>query len=241
MKEISPKLWIGSQADFEQLDQFGTEWAIVHACKEPHHRLALGYSGRGAPADDPEYLVAERGNRVMLNLIDAHDAKFVHKAMIDAAVKHIETHLAKDAFCMVHCNQGHSRSPTIGMLYLAPDLPEDFDEALAKFRVIYPDHNPATGMLQFARQNWEAYRNRRANQVSEAEREGLDGEIEMPNPEFTGNVPAKRCETCKHWHAEINRWSWGECKDGHVPRGGLQKLTTDLTVCSNWKLRETNG
>lgn len=158
MQQIAPKLWIGSNADFLELDQFGTDWAIVHACKEPHHRAALGYTGRAAPSDDPEYMVAVRGKRMMLNLIDVDDPKFVHKAMIDAALEHIKTHLDKGSFVLCHCNQGASRSPTIGMLHLAPTLPDDFDEAETAYKLICPSYAPARGMREFAKANWAQYR-----------------------------------------------------------------------------------
>ena len=38
-----------------------------------YHRQALGYRSRGAPKDHPEYLVARRGNRLILNIVDAND------------------------------------------------------------------------------------------------------------------------------------------------------------------------
>lgn len=158
MREIAPKLWVGSQADFAELDQFGTEWAIVHACKDPHHRAMVGYSGRGAPADHPERLVATRGKRMALNLIDADDPKLVPREVVDAALRHIRTSLANGEYILVHCNQGQSRAPTIAMLHLAPTLPESFDEAETAFRRLCPEYAPAKGMRSFASANWVAYR-----------------------------------------------------------------------------------
>lgn len=162
MLEVAPKLWIGSQADFDELDQFDTQWAIVHAARDPYHRQALGYTGRGAPKDDPEYLWAKRGKRLILNLIDGDDPKYVGKPLIDAAIRHIEESLAAGEFVLVNCNKGCSRAPTIAMLYLAPTLPQDFEEAVAKFTEIYPTFAPAKGMREFARIHWSAYRNRKS-------------------------------------------------------------------------------
>ncbi len=59
---------------------------------------------------------------------------------------------------MVHCNQGRSRSPTIAMLVLAKSLPAKFEDAEDAFREIYPDYDPANGMREFARMNWDDYR-----------------------------------------------------------------------------------
>ena len=68
----------------------------------------------------------------------------------------------------------------------------------------------------------------------------------MPNPDFIGNVPHKRCETCKSWHQSKLFATRGLC--GAPPHGGVGTadsdvnvilemkafFTTDLTVCSNW-------
>lgn len=165
MKEIASRLWIGSQIDWEQIEEVDDTWAVVHACKEPYHRKALGYTGRAAPKDHPEYLIAKRGNRLILNLIDVDDPKYVAKAIVDAAMAHIDEHLAAGALVMCHCNQGASRSPTLGMLFMAHQLPEAFDEAETMFKAErYPDYSPAKGMQSFARENWGFYRNRAPQQ-----------------------------------------------------------------------------
>src|SRR5262245_29122461 len=135
MKEVAPKLWVGNQADAEQLDQFGSDWAIVFSAKEPWHRELLGYKTRGAPTDHAEYLWGVRGKRLYLNLIDAPDPKYVNRSMMDAAVAFIGNQLAildpdKPEAVGIFCNQGQSRAPTLAMLYLAPSLPEDFERAL---------------------------------------------------------------------------------------------------------------
>lgn len=70
MKEITKNLFIGSQEDYEQDVKFQPDWFVIHACKEPYHRQALGYTGRAAANTHPEYLIAERENRLILNLVD---------------------------------------------------------------------------------------------------------------------------------------------------------------------------
>ena len=54
MKEIIHNLYIGSQDDYEQVVKYEVGWRIIHACKEPYHRNALGYKGQGAPKESPE-------------------------------------------------------------------------------------------------------------------------------------------------------------------------------------------
>ena len=166
MHQIASKLWVGSQADFEALDVHGTTWSAVHACKEPYHRQALGYTGRSAPPDHPEYLWARRGNRLILNLIDGPDPKYVNRAMIDEALRFIDEQLELlrkgngHESLILHCNQGGSRAPTIGMLYLAPHLPENFADAEDQYRESCPSYAPGIGMREFARIYWNAYRAR---------------------------------------------------------------------------------
>ncbi len=165
MHEVARQLWVGSQADFEALDVHGTEWGVVHAARDPWHRQLLGYTGRGAPPDHPEYLFARRGNRLYLNLVDAQDPKYISRKAVDEAMRFIEEQLtecrvAADARgVLVHCNQGGSRGPTLGMLYLATFLPEDFVAAEAEFRKVCT-YLPNPGMREFARENWARYRAR---------------------------------------------------------------------------------
>jgi len=77
MIEIVTNLFIGSQDDYELTVRHETGWRVIHACKEPYHRQALGYRGQGAPRNDPEYLVAVRGERLMLNMVDVTDPSFL--------------------------------------------------------------------------------------------------------------------------------------------------------------------
>lgn len=45
MIEIYNNLFIGNEMDYEKNVKRQNGWAIVHACKEPYHRQAVGYSG----------------------------------------------------------------------------------------------------------------------------------------------------------------------------------------------------
>ena len=159
MIEVASGLWVGSQADFEALPE-DHSLAIVHACKEPHHRAALGYTGRAAPKDHDEYLFAYRDGCIILNPVDAADPAYVRPEITAAALGFIAAKRGEGQKVLVHCNQGHSRAPTIGMLAMAAGLPEAFEEAEEAFRGIYPDYAPAAGMREFAVLNWGRYRNR---------------------------------------------------------------------------------
>lgn len=161
MIEVATSLFVGDQGDYEALEARGLwDWVIVHACKEPHHRQAVGYSGRGAPKDHPEYLIARRDNRLILNLVDADDPAYIPKEIIDAAVSFIRDNMIRYKV-LVHCNQGASRAPTIAMLAIAPSLSADFLTAEEKFSAeLYQPYMPKNGMRSFAQTHWAEYHGR---------------------------------------------------------------------------------
>jgi hypothetical protein len=161
MIEIYPNLFIGNENDYETRVRHEPGWYVVHACKEPYHRQALGYSGRAAPKNHPEYLIARRGNRLILNLVDAPDPAYISKEIIDAALEFIGKSLTSGNRVLVHCNEGCSRSAGIGLLYLAMFtdgiLKVEFPEAEAVFRTLYPPYNPKSGMRGYMIMNWKKY------------------------------------------------------------------------------------
>ena len=161
MVEIYPRLFVGSQDDYEQNVRFQAGWKTVQACRDPYHREALGYRGRSAPKDHPEYLVAQRGSCLILNLIDADDPAYIPKEIIDRSLTFIQESLGQERRVLVHCNQGHSRGPAIGLLYLAchTDLFRGLSYASAHERYLerYPGYDPAPGVCGFLVANWSDY------------------------------------------------------------------------------------
>ncbi len=158
MIEVHPGLFVGSEMDYKsQIESIGN-WAIVQACKDPYHRQALGYSGRGAPKDHPEYLIAKRDNRLILNLVDANDPDYIPDEIMDASVSFIHERLSDGQKVLVHCNQGMSRSPAIAMLYLGTHTERlshtSFEQAFTAFHAMYPPFSPAMGVLGFLRKRW---------------------------------------------------------------------------------------
>lgn len=159
MIEITHNLFIGSQSDYENVVKYENGWYVIHACKEPYHRQALGYSGRALSKDHPEYLMAERENRLILNLVDVADPAYISKIIIDKAIGCIAGHI-HEMKVLVHCNQGASRSATIGLLYLhytGEINTDDFEQAEAQYSALYPLYMPANGMRLFAKSHWEDY------------------------------------------------------------------------------------
>ena len=164
MIEIHPNLYIGNEDDYERTVSRESGWCVVHDCKEPYHRRALGYAGRAAPKNHPEYLVARRGDRLILNLVDAPDPAYIPQEIVDTALEFIDTSLRGGNRVLVHCNEGCSRSPGIGLLYLAKytnQLPvDDFVQTEEVFRSIYPLYSPKSGMRGYMAMNWGWYAGR---------------------------------------------------------------------------------
>ncbi len=160
MTEIYKNLFIGNETHYEHKVKNQKDWSVIHACKEPYHRQALGYSGRGAPKDHPEYLMAKRENRLILNLVDVENPAYIAKEIMDEALRFIDQSLKAGRKVLIHCNQGMSRSPGIGLLYLAGKgiiKNNSFQVALAEFEKIYPGINMAGGMRGFLEGNWDKY------------------------------------------------------------------------------------
>lgn len=160
MVEVYKSLYVGNEIDYETEVKGQNDWQVVHACKEPYHRQTLGYKGRGAPKEHPEYLFAKRDNRLIMNLVDANDPNFFSKDLIDEALSFIKTGLGSSQKVLVHCNQGESRGPSIALLYLATKglIPTDSLEAAeAAFKTLYSGYNPKPGIRGFLQQHWNDY------------------------------------------------------------------------------------
>lgn len=158
MTEIDENLYVGNLVDFEN-NQFDHNYYFVQACKEPCHRRALGYSGRSAKEDHPEYLIAYRERRIILNMIDPPTGKYFENSMFEKSLIFIDENLQNGKKVLIHCNQGISRSPSIGLLYLATKgkiRNENFIVAAEDFIKIYPNYIPS-GIKEFLTLNWKNY------------------------------------------------------------------------------------
>lgn len=156
MINIYKTLWIGSEDDLVKSVIDWKQWAVVHACKEPHHRRLLGYTTKAAPKDHKEYLFARRHNELFLNLVDAPKPEFISDKIISEALEFIHLNILAEKNVFVHCNQGESRAPTIGLLYLIwiHYLSGNLEGILKMFQEIYPKYKPGMGMKLYVEQNW---------------------------------------------------------------------------------------
>lgn len=156
MKEVKENLFVGNGQDYDSLKN-DMAWSFVQAAKEPWHRNALGYAGRAAPKDHKEYLIVQRENRLILNMVDADVPDYFSPELFIAACRFIERELAKGKKVLVHCNQGESRGPAVALVFLA-GIGEfgncDYKGAKAQFEKLYP-FKPKNGVDKFLEKSWE--------------------------------------------------------------------------------------
>jgi len=158
MNEIFHNLFIGSEEQYLSIEKWETDF-VLHACKEPYHRQFVGYTGRACDKDHPEYLRAVRGKEIALNLVDAKESKYFDYNLIFDAVKDVLTILRSNGKVYIHCNQGESRAPSIGLLVLLAlhVLDADYETAQRQYLSIYPNYNPGQGIKDFVKENWEKF------------------------------------------------------------------------------------
>ncbi len=168
MIEISENLYVGAQTDLvhaldhdhiDGKEHVKSNWFVISSAKEPWHRQALGYTSRAVAKDHPEYLIAHRPGRLILNLVDVDDPAYIRSEIVEAAMTEIDRHLADGKKVLIHCNQGQSRAPTLGLLYLRRTSADYADltheQGAAMFRATYPAYAPAKGMALYSQQHWD--------------------------------------------------------------------------------------
>ena len=158
MKEVFPNLFVGTESDYENNKALLDKWCVVHACKEPYHRNALGYTGRGAPKDSPYYLFLYDDNQhLVMNIVDANSPLFFSDELINEAINYCLNGLKTGKKVLIHCNQGESRAPSIALLLLRKlDIYQcSFEDAVTDFKKRYPLYDLKTGIYQYIQSRWE--------------------------------------------------------------------------------------
>lgn len=158
--EIAPNLHVGGAFIWKTLNALHDNIAVLSCAKDPWHRDMVGYTReRPLPRDHPEYLFAQRGNRATMNMVDAPDARYFSREMIDAGLKFMTAQRMRGQVLVVHCNEGLSRGPSMAFLHLLRrgELSREYTAALNEFRVLYPAYSPGAGIEAFIRQNWSYY------------------------------------------------------------------------------------
>lgn len=156
MTEIDERIYVGDMEDYINcVDDH--DFVFIQASKNPFHKKAVGYSGASLPKDHPEYFVAVRSNGIALNMVDSDYMAYFNNILFDAALNYIDQKRVEGKKILIHCNEGISRSPSIGLLYLAKEgkiRNHSYVEAKEDFEKIYPNYYPNRGVRDFLHYSW---------------------------------------------------------------------------------------
>lgn len=159
MIEVFPNVFVGDQSAYEEHAKHHDDWFIIQACKEPYHRLAVGYQGRSAGKDNPENIVARRDNKLICNLIDINNPEFIPHQVITESLKFFQEARTQNKTILLHCNFGRSRAPGITMLALAKHTdcfknPNNFQQTKMEMQKLYPNLNMSKGISLYLEKYW---------------------------------------------------------------------------------------
>jgi predicted protein tyrosine phosphatase len=153
---VTTGLWVGNRAACE-IAVSNPSWAVINTSKHMHAKLVGVPENRLKGRTD--YLRLEREGLLSFNWVDG-DARMYdwHKPeAFTRALDFIDTWRPLRQV-LISCDQGGSRSPTIGLLYLAKRAKviqgETFLGAQQAFLSIYPRYAPA-GIADYVRQHWD--------------------------------------------------------------------------------------
>ncbi len=151
MEEVYKNIFIGNLQDCEN----NPSYSRIHACKDPCHKNAVGYD-RHCANTHPNYLILEQEKDLYLNLVDMNSIspKFTH-TIFKKAFDFIEKNHHKKI--LIHCNYGMSRSPSLGIFYLAKKAiikNNTFEDALKEFLTLYSPCSLGNGFYDYLKSNW---------------------------------------------------------------------------------------
>jgi len=154
MHQVQDRLYVGDDSDCLPRNK---EWTVVHACKHPCHQDAVGYT-RSLGSSHPHYLSYREGDDLYLNMIDPDRPMFMPEMFEDFFAFSIPRWEDGDRL-LIHCNQGRSRSPSLGLLLIAAkseEVPgESFAVARRQFEEMYPPYRPSRGIESYLQSNWD--------------------------------------------------------------------------------------
>lgn len=157
MIKVSKNLFVGELRDCSSTHG---SFFVVHACKDPCHRNAVGYTRRLNPSH-PNYLIKESNTDLFLNIVDMPQLSMEFaQPIFSRAMDFISSNILKCPV-LIHCNLGESRAPSIALIYMAKHgllkNIENYDSAAEEFSLLYPKYAPGRGVLLLLRDNWKTF------------------------------------------------------------------------------------
>jgi hypothetical protein len=158
IKLSNTNLYIGAITDLAQVNY--QDWAVIHATQTIHYKIFNWDRKFNKPnKNHPNYIYYEEGNRFSLNWVDG--SAFLYEWSGPETFIKVLNFIEKwiqNKKVLIHCDQGQSRSPTLGLLYLskrAKLIPsQSFDFARNEFVKIYPYYLPS-GIGDYVKTKWD--------------------------------------------------------------------------------------
>lgn len=151
LHSVAPNLFYG---DLNAGHRAPTDAAVVHACKDPCHKQAVGYDKK-IEDTHPDYLSCEHGQHLYLNMIDPPVPLF-KREMFVKFFAFVDRQIAERPV-VIHCNQGRSRAPSLTLLYMAKRLKllpdSDYLSARRAFEENFP-YEPGKGIETYLSSEW---------------------------------------------------------------------------------------
>lgn len=162
MIEIISGVFVGGEQDYYDI-QRREGWATLHCCKNPFHCAFVGYRGN-LPSSHPNYALMRKENEMALNLVDmdrfSPNYLDFNREMFATAFSFLDEYREQGYKLLIHCNQGESRGPTLGMLYAARlgafDY-ADFDVTVSGFKKLYSLYNPKANIYLTTKSLWNDF------------------------------------------------------------------------------------
>ena len=147
---------MGGDKDVPEAKDVGMHGCGAEKTALTGHRDLLGYTTRAAPKGQ-NYLFVRKGDHAAMNLIDTDDPELFPKKCFSEGIRFTQEMWSEGKKILVHCNAGHSRGPTMAMLFLRSigELPQPFNRAEKIFHTLYPPYDPGHGMEFWARKLWD--------------------------------------------------------------------------------------
>lgn len=158
MREIYKNLFVCNQYDYNLL-KLSPKNSVAFCAKSPFHKIVVGYK-KNLPPDHAEYLIAKRPekNLIAANLIDIDKDGYVSPVIIDELIKFIDEELAKGQEVVLVCNQGKSRSASVGLMYMLHKGCfkgyDTFYNVMQAYKEVYPEYEPGYGMMKATERYW---------------------------------------------------------------------------------------
>jgi protein tyrosine phosphatase len=142
-------IFIGNKDDEKLIDK--KKLVIVHACQSYFDKVKVNkYFGNNSN-------IKESKGELYINWVDLPDSNNFDLNTFNNILHWMKEKYSENKNLFVHCDWGQSRSPTLVMVFMVKILrilPDNFFEALEKFKILYPDYITPTGISRFVKENW---------------------------------------------------------------------------------------